>query len=75
MKLLSRGRIAAVTLSMLMAWSAVALFALAVGSVAIPPGKVVQLVIRQWFGSTTPDDPLAVTAEPGCDTVLLAGDA
>jgi iron complex transport system permease protein len=60
MRLLSRGRIAGVTLSMLLAWAAAALFALAVGSVAIPPGKVLQLIDRQWFGTTPSDDPFAM---------------
>lgn len=60
MRLLTRGRIAAVTASMLLGWAAVALFALAVGSVAIPPGRVLRLAFQHWFGPASGDDTKAM---------------
>ncbi len=59
MKRLSRARIAAVCLSLLAAWAGTALFALAVGSIAIPPGVLVRRVMQFAAGGTSMDDPLA----------------
>jgi iron complex transport system permease protein len=59
MKRLSRTRIAAVCLSLLAAWACAALFALAVGSIAIPPGILIRRVMQFAAGGASADDPLA----------------
>ncbi len=59
MKRLSGTRIAAVSFSLLAAWACAALFALAVGSVAIPPRILMQHVMRFAAGKTSAGDPLA----------------
>ena len=58
MKRLSRTRIAAVCLILLAAWACAALFALAVGSIAIPPGILMQRIAQLASGKTSADDPL-----------------
>jgi iron complex transport system permease protein len=60
MRRLSRGRIAAVSLTLLIAWFSVALFALAVGSVPIPPGSLLRRLLLYLSGGSAADDPLAV---------------
>jgi len=59
MKRLSRRRIVAVSFALLIAWACAATFALAVGSVAIPPGNLVRLLVRRVFGPPAEGDPLA----------------
>jgi iron complex transport system permease protein len=59
MKRLSRRRIVAVSFALLIAWACSATFALAVGSVAIPPGTLVRLLMRRVFGPPAEGDPLA----------------
>ena len=59
MKRLSRSRIAVASLSLLIAWAGTVLFALAVGSVSIPPGNLIHLLVRRMSGLPSVDDPLA----------------
>jgi iron complex transport system permease protein len=59
MRRLTRGRIAAVSLSLVIVWVCTAIFALAVGSVAISPGNLMQILVRRLFGTPVADDPLA----------------
>lgn len=56
---LSRARIAAVSLMLLAVWACAALCALAVGSIAIPPGALLRQIMEFAAGSASPDDPLA----------------
>src|SRR5512142_2658340 len=58
MKRLSGMRIATVSLSLFAAWACAALFALAVGSIAIPPGILMQRVAQFASGKTSVNDPL-----------------
>jgi iron complex transport system permease protein len=59
MRRLSRRRIAAVSFSLLLAWACTALFALAIGSVAIPPEGLIRLLAHRVFGPAAMEDPLA----------------
>jgi iron complex transport system permease protein len=60
MKRLSGRRILAVSLCLLFAWAGAALFALAVGSVAIAPGQLLRLVLGRFSREAPADDPLAI---------------
>lgn len=57
---LSRKRIAAVCFSLLVVWACAALFALAIGSVAIPLGSLMRLAAQRLSGTTAADDPLVI---------------
>lgn len=59
MKRLSRRRIVAVSFALLIAWACAATFALAIGSVAIPPGSLIRLLTQRVFGHPAQGDPLA----------------
>jgi iron complex transport system permease protein len=59
MKRLSRRRILAVSLSLLLAWLCAAVIAIGVGSVAISPGSLIQLIAARLSGSSAAEDPLA----------------
>ncbi len=59
MKRLSARRIAAVTVFLLIVWACSAVFALAIGSVAIPPAELISLLMRRISGQAAGDDTLA----------------
>lgn len=58
MKLLTRRRIATVCFVLLTVWLGAALFALAIGSVAIRPAELFRLAAQRIFGSPPEGDPL-----------------
>jgi len=59
MKGLSRRRIVAVSLVLLVIWACTALFALAVGSVRIPPRTLIRLVAERVSGRSPLEEPFA----------------
>jgi iron complex transport system permease protein len=59
MKRLSGRRIAAVSIALLAFWAVAVMLALAVGSVAIPPGSLLRLLGHKLIGFAPADDPLA----------------
>jgi iron complex transport system permease protein len=60
MKRLSLRRILGVSLCLLSAWAGAAVFALAVGSVAISPGHLVRLTLDRFSRVAPADDPFAI---------------